>query len=135
MNPFLNILPASQSTTNVSEAERERLNTKTQRKALTARVLQPDELQCFKQMDTKHNLEDIDNTCIKSLGEEFTSSNRNGYLIIFKLETNISNVSEVTHCFDVSTDLRVKLYIKNVSVPLPGWFRQGRNTFLTSKAM
>ena len=46
-------------------------------------------------METIHNLEDIDNTCIKSLGEGLTSSNRNGHLIIFKLETNISNVPEV----------------------------------------
>ena len=60
---------------------------------------------------------------------------RNGHLIIYKLETNISNVPVVTHCIDVSADLRVKLYLKNVPVPLPEWFRQGRNTFLTSKSM
>ena len=41
----------------------------------------------------------------------------------------------MTHCIDVSADLRVKLYLKNVPVPLPEWFRQGRNTFLTSKSM
>ena len=135
MNPFPTILPASQATTNVSEAERERMNTKTPRKPPTARVLQLDELQRFKQMDTIQNIEDIDDTCIKSLGEGFTTLNRNGHLIIFKLETNIYNIPEVTHCIDVSTDLRVKLYLKNVPVPLPEWFRQGRNTLLTSKGM
>ena len=135
MNPFPTILPASQSTTNVSEAERERLNTNTSRKPLTARVLRQDELQIFKQMDTIGNLEEIDDICIKSLGDGFTSLNRNGHLIIFRLETNISNVPEVTHCIDFSTDLRVKLYFKNVTVPLPEWLIQGRNTFLTSKPM
>ena len=57
--------------------------------------------------------------------------------MIYKLET--SNVPEVTYCIDVSSDLRVKLYHKNnilnIPVPLPEWFRQGRNTFLTSKSM
>ena len=95
MNPSPIILPASKSTTNVSEAERERLNTKTPRKPPTARVLQSNELQIFKQMDTIGNLEEIDDICIKSLGEGFTSLNRNGHLIFFKLETNIFNVPEV----------------------------------------
>ena len=37
INPFPTILPATLSTTNVSEAERERLNTKTARKPPSAR--------------------------------------------------------------------------------------------------
>ena len=72
---------------------------------------------------------------MKSIGEGFTSLNRNNHPIIFKLATNISNVPEVIICIDVSNDLRVKSYFKNVPVPLLGWFRQWRNTFLTSKAM
>ena len=86
-------------------------------------------------METIQNVGDIDNTCMKSLGEGFTSLNINGHLIIFKLENNIFNAPEVSRCIDVSTDLREKLYLKNVPVPLPGWFRQARNTFLTSKAI
>ena len=75
MNPFPINLLASRSTTNVPEAERERLNTKTPRKLPTARLLQPDELLKFKQMDTIRSLEDINDTCIKSLSEGFTSLN------------------------------------------------------------
>ena len=101
MNPFPTILPASQATTNVSEAERERMNTKTPRKPPTARVLQLDELQRFKQMDTIQYLEYIDETCIEALGDGITFLNRNGHLIIFKLETNISNIPAKTHCIDV----------------------------------
>ena len=107
----------------------------TPRKPPTAWVVKPDELQRFKQVDTKQNLKHIDTTCIKSLGKGFTSLYRNGRLIFFKLKNNISNVPEVTHCIDVSTDLRVKLYFKIIPVPLLKWFSQGRNTFLTSKAM
>ena len=91
MNASPTILPVSQQTTNVSEVERERLNTKTPRKSPTARVLQPDELQRFKQIATIQNLEDIDNTGIISLGEGLISLNGNCHIIIFKLETNISN--------------------------------------------
>ena len=112
MNPFSAILPASQSNTSVSEAERERLKTKTPRKPPTGKVVQPDELPRFEQNDTIQNLKHIDTTCIKSLGEGFTSLNKNGRLIIFKLEIYLSNVLEVTHCIDVSTALRAKLYFQ-----------------------
>ena len=56
MNPFPTLAPVSHSTTNVSEAELEQLKTKTQRKPPSARVLQPYELQIFKQMETVQNL-------------------------------------------------------------------------------
>ena len=133
MNPYPTILPQSQNVINVSEAEREQQNNKTPRKPPTVRQYQPDELIKFQESDTIRTLEDIDAACIKELGENFTSINKDDHLMIYKLET--SNVPEVTYCIDVSSDLRVKLYHKNIPVPLPEWFRQGRNTFLTSKSM
>ena len=113
------------------------MHTKIPRKPPTVRVSisHPDKLQRLKQIDTIQSLEDIDDTCIKSLGEGFTSLSRNCHLMTFKLETNISNVAKVTHCINVFTDLGVKLYFKNFPVPLPERFRQGRNTFLINKAM
>ena len=69
MNPLPTILSASQSAANVSETEREQLNTKTLGKPPTWRVFHPDELQRFKQMNTIHYLNDIDDTFQKSLGE------------------------------------------------------------------
>ena len=86
-------------------------------------------------MGTIGNLEDIDDTYLKSLGEGFTSLNRNGHLLILKQETKLSKIPEVKHCIDFSTDLRVKLYFKKVPVGLPEWFRQERNTFPTRKTM
>ena len=59
INPLPSIIPASQSTANVSVAERERLNTKTARKQPTARVLQPDDFQRIKQINTIQNPEDM----------------------------------------------------------------------------
>ena len=85
----------------------------------------------FKQMDSIQNLEDIGDTYKKSLGEGFASLNRNGHLTILIPETNIFNVPELTHCIDVSTDLRVKLYFKNFPVPLTEWLRQGKAHFIS----
>ena len=56
-------------------------------------------------MNTIQNTEDIDDTCKRLLGEGFTSLHRNGHLIIFKLETNTSNVPEETYCINVSNNL------------------------------
>ena len=39
------------------------------------------------------------------------------------LQLVTSNVPEVTYCIDVSSDLRVKLYHKNIPVPLPECYR------------
>ena len=83
-NLFPTILPASCSTTNVSEAEFEQLKTNTERKPPTARVLQSYELQILKQMETIQDLEDIDNTCLKSLGEGFNSLNKKWSSKIFQ---------------------------------------------------
>ena len=80
-------------------------------------------------------MEDIDVACVTALGEGLTSIRRKDQLIIYKLEINQFKIPEVTISIDVSKNLRVKLYYKNVLVPLPEWFRQGRNTFLTSKSV
>lgn len=135
MNPFPTILPHAQTSISISDAERDQNNSKTPRKSPTVRVFQPDEIQKFKDIDTIKNIEDIDGSCIKSLGDGFTIANKDGHRIIYKMEINQLNVPEVTHCIDVANDLRVKLYHQNVPVPLPEWFRRGRNTFLTSKSM
>ena len=135
MNPYPTILPQDQSLINMRESEREQKNRKTPRKPPKVRIFQPDELQKFKDMDTIKRKEDIDVAFVKSLGEGFTSVNKDCHLIIYKLETTNLNVPQVTHCIDVSDDLRVKLFHKNIPVPLPKWFSQGRNTFLTSKSM
>ena len=57
------------------------------------------------------------------------------HVLFYKLEFNDATVSEVTACVRINQDLRVKLFFKGLSLPLPQWFRQGRDTRLSSKSM
>ena len=45
------------------------------------------------------------------------------------------NVSEVTDCVRVNRDLHVKLFYKGSPLPLPQWFRHGRDCRLTRESM
>ena len=56
-------------------------------------------------------------------------------LFFYHLETNVLNVPEVTECVRVDRDLHVKLFYKGSPLPLPQWFRQGKNCCLTRKSM
>ena len=49
------------------------------------------------------------------------------YAVFYHLETNVLNVPEVTDYVQVDRDLHVKLFYKSLPVPLPQWFRQGRD--------
>ena len=51
------------------------------------------------------------------------------------METKNDGVPEVTECIVVDSHLHVRLFFRGSSVPLPSWFRKGRSTKLTSKAM
>ena len=56
-------------------------------------------------------------------------------VLFYKLEFNDATVPEVTACVRINQDLRVKLFFKGLSLPLPQWFIQGRDTRLSSKSM
>ena len=45
------------------------------------------------------------------------------------------NVPKVIDCVRVDRDLHVKLFYKGLPLPLPQWFRHGRNCCLTRKSM
>ena len=48
---------------------------------------------------------------------------------------NVLNVPEVTDCVQVKQNLHVKLLYKGSPLPLPWWFRHGRDCDLTRKSM
>lgn len=135
LKPHPTILPISQIDINISEAERSSANSKTPRKPPNVRNFQVDELKQFKEMDAVRSLDDIDQDCVKSIGEEYSFMKKEGYVVIYKLETSSSVVPEITYSIRVSEGLCVQLFYKNAPVPLPTWFWKGRNARLTSKAM
>ena len=57
------------------------------------------------------------------------------HVFLYKLELNDASVPEVTLCVRINQDLRLKLFSKGLPLPLPQWFRQGRDTRLSSKSM
>lgn len=108
---------------------------RTPRKPPKFRPFQEDELENFKKVDKITCLEDINEKKVNDLGQEFVMKRNDDNLAIYKLETNEVRIPEVTHCIRVDKDLHVKLFYKSVPLPLPLWFRQGRNTHLTSYSM
>ena len=135
LQPFPTILPNSQLDININEAERESANSKTPRKPPKLRNFQADEFKQFKEMDIIRSLGDIDEACVRSLGEEFSLIKKKNHIVIYKIETNSSNIPEITSSIKVSEDLRVQLFHKNAPISLPAWFWEGQNTYLTSKTM
>ena len=57
------------------------------------------------------------------------------HVVFYHLDTNVLNVPEVTDRVRVDRDLHVKLFYKGSPLPLPQWFRHGRDCRLTRKSM
>ena len=55
--------------------------------------------------------------------------------MFYKLELNELSAPEVKECIRVDDELHVKLFYKGSPVPLPEWFRKGRDCKLTRKSM
>ena len=60
---------------------------------------------------------------------------KEGHVLFYKLEFNDATVPEVTACVRINQDLRLKLFFNGLSLPIPQWFRQDRDTRLSSKSM
>ena len=63
----------------------------------------------------------------------YTFQKYDDHVVFYCLETNVWNVPEVTACMRVDRDLHVKLFYKGSPLPLPRWFRHGRDCRLTRK--
>lgn len=98
------------------------------------RIFQEDQLNDFKKTDTINDVNDITEKNISQLGSGFTITRNSDCLIIYRLET-ASTIPIVTFCIRIENNLRVRLFYRNNPVPLPEWFRKGRNTYLTSFSM
>lgn len=133
LNPVPTIIPETQKKVNPPSAIVDSIIKP--RKAPKFRPFQEDELEKFKKMDRIEKLDDINECMVKYLGNGFILEKHDTFVIIYKLERNPSMVPEVTHCIKIDEELRVKLFYKSIPVPLPIWFRKGRNTKLTSKGM
>lgn len=134
LKPVPTIVPDSQKVINLPPAAIfETL--KTPRKPPKPRVLREDELDDFKKKDCISNLEDVISKGPKNVDKDYIFHHKDECILIYKLESNLEQVPQVTFCIRVDNLLRVKLFYKNSPIALPAWFRQGRNTVLTSCSM
>ena len=101
------------------------------RKSPTKRVYQQDQFKLFEEQDKIKSFDDIDST-LTPPGYTFQKYDD---VVFYHLETNVLNVPEVTDCVRVDRDLHVKLFYKGSPLPLPQWFRHGRDCRLTRKSM
>ena len=128
------IVPDSQKVINLPPAATfETL--KTSRKPPKPRVLREDELDYFKNKDCISNLEDVISKSSTNVGKDKIFQRKDECILIYKLESNLEQVPQVTSCIRVDNLLRVKLFYKNSPIVLPAWFRQGQNSVLTSCSM
>ena len=102
------------------------------RKSPTKRVYQQDQFKLFEEQDKIKSFDDIDSTLTPP---GYTFQKYDDHVVFYHLETNMLNVPEVTDCVRVDRDLHVKLFYKGSPLPLPQWFRHGRDCRLTRKSM
>ena len=99
------------------------------RKSPTKRVYQQDQFQLFEEQDKIKSFDDINSTLTLP---GYTFQKYGDFVVCYRLETGL-NVTEVTDCVRVDRDL--KLFYKGLPLPLPQWFRHGRDCHLTKKSM
>ena len=115
-----------------AEPKHLKLSVSVPRKSSTKRVYQQDQFKLFEEQDKIKSFDDIDSTLTP---QGYTFQKNDDHVVFYHLETNVLNVPEVTDCVRVDRDLHVKLFYKGSPLPLPQWFRHGRDCRLTRKSM
>ena len=105
------------------------------RKPPTERIFQPDQLKEYKEKDAISSFSDINDTLLHVLGKDFHLDKYEDHAVFYKLENNHHSIPEVTVSIYIDSNLKLKLFYKSSPLPLPDWFRKGRNTILTCKSM
>lgn len=102
------------------------------RKSPRKRIFQEEQYQTFLADDSIKTLSDINENLTPS---GYSFKQKDDHVIFYKLIYNEMSVPEVSECILVDTELHVKLFYKGSPVPLPQWFRYGRDCRLTHKSM
>ena len=132
MKPVPTIFDPSNATIQSSSASHITSPVSVPRKSPRKRVFQEEQYETFFANDLIKEFNDI-NEDLSPLGYSFKQ--HDDHVIFYKLVDNEMSVPEVTECIRVDKELHVKLFYKGLPLPLPQWFRHGRNCRLTRKSM
>lgn len=102
------------------------------RKSPTKRVFMKDE---YNEFPSKDQIEDFSVLNEKLSPPGYTYNRYENYVIYYKLELNDLSIPEVTEVIRIDVEMHVKLFFKNSPLPLPLWFRHGRDCTLRRKSM
>ena len=102
------------------------------RKSPRKRLYQEDQYERFLDQDVIKSFDDINEKMIPS---GFVLTRYAEHLVIYEMKTSELSVPEVHSCLRVDSDLHVKLFYKGSPIPLPEWFRKGRDCRFTRRSM
>ena len=102
------------------------------RKSPFPRVFQADQIHSKAYNDLKiKTLADVNEDLLKCL-QGYQYIKYDDHVVYYKMETNDLSIPAVTESIRVDEKLHVKLYRKEILIPLPSWFREGTNSTLKS---
>ena len=100
------------------------------RKPPTQRIYQPDEINSdsYKKLQI-NDFSSVNAYLLKYLSDDCCCSMYDDHvcIVFFKMVKNDRSIPEVTECIRVDHELHVQLFYKGSPLPLPSWFREGRN--------
>ena len=74
----------------------------------------------------------LNESTLQYLDDGFLCSTCEDHTGLYKMEKTTASIPVVTESIRIDAKLHVQLYFKGCSLPLPPWFREGRNCKLTS---
>ena len=104
------------------------------RKAPTKRIFSTDEINStsYKNLEVK-DYSQLNESTLQYLDEGYLcSSTCEDHILFYKMEKTTASIPVVTESIGIDAKLHVQLYYKGCPLPLPPWFREGRNCKLTS---
>ena len=102
------------------------------RKSPRKRPFQDDQYPTFLEADVIKSFDHIDE---KMAPNGFTFAKYDDHLVFYELKTDGLFIPEVTICIRIDDDLHVKLFYRGSPIPLPEWFRKGRECKFSRKSM
>ena len=102
------------------------------RKSPRKRIFQEEQYETFVASDSINGFGDLKENLSPSV---YLFKQNDDHVIFYKLTENELSIPEVTECIRIDQELHVKLFFKGAPVPLPQWFRQGRDCRLIRKSM